>query len=574
MSGGIPRALAFGAVVLALGIFVVVIRKHSTHLSTTHQQLEATLAASRIGQDRQQETWRGLLQEIKTDSTRLLVLTSGLVLVLAGALLAWSAIGGTRLRRQLRERERALQSLRMDQSRLRAATEGTTDAIFVKDRQGRYLLMNTPGANLLGKSVTEVIGKDDTGLFPSEQARQIMEVDRWVMLAGEAKTSEEAWTVQGMNRTYLTTKGPYCDQDGNIIGLVGIARDITKRKQAEEALSDLYDNAPDLFGSVDAASSRMLQCNRTFTTVTGFSKEEIVGRSILEIHSGDCAEAVERALETFLAAGDVRNAELQLRRKDGRKLEVSLNVSAVRDEQGRIRYGRCVWRDITERRQAEKRLRQLSGRLLRLQDEERRRIARELHDTTAQNLAALKMALSQVDQAADSLQGSARAAVSTSLTLADECARQIRTASYLLHPPLLDELGIGSALRAYAEGYAQRTGVRVELAVPNDIGRLATEVEMTLFRIAQEALANVHRHSGSPTAEIRVERAGGQVILQVRDQGRGLPAGTLDRGSARLGVGISGMRERARQLGGALNIDSSTQGTIVEVVLPVEGNTL
>jgi signal transduction histidine kinase len=233
-------------------------------------------------------------------------------------------------------------------------------------------------------------------------------------------------------------------------------------------------------------------------------------------------------------------------------------------------HGRFVWRDITERKLAERRMRQISGRLLRLQDEERRRIARELHDTTAQNLAALKIALTRVADAAGGLLPGEREVLEQSIALTDECAREIRTMSYLLHPPLLDEFGLAHALKAYVKGYTQRTGVTVELEVAADLGRLARDSETALFRIVQEALANIHRHSGSATARILLERDNGGVALRVQDQGRGLPPGVLERGGVRLGVGISGMRERARQLGGSLEIHSLQTGTTVEAVLPVE----
>jgi PAS domain S-box-containing protein len=435
---------------------------------------------------------------------------------------------------------------------LRAIVEGTTDVIFVRDLEGRYLLINTAGAQLL-----------------AGEAQLPLEADRWVAMSGEVQTSEEILTVGGRPRTYLTTRGPYRDDQGAIVGVVAIARDITERKGLEDALTDLYDNAPDMFGSVEAPSNCLRQCNRALTQATGYDKQEILGRSVLELHQLDCLEDLQKALDRLFQTGEVRNVELRLRRKDGGAVDVSLNASAVRDAQGRFLHGRFVWRDITERKLAERRMRQISGRLLRLQDEERRRIARELHDTTAQNLAALKIALTRVADAAGLLPGD-REVLEQSIALTDECAREIRTMSYLLHPPLLDELGLAHALKAYVKGYTQRTGVAVELEVAADLGRLARDSETALFRIVQEALANIHRHSGSPTARISLERDNGRVALRVQDEGCGLPPGLLERGAVRLGVGISGMRERARQLGGSLEIHSRQAGTTVEAILPVE----
>jgi signal transduction histidine kinase len=203
-----------------------------------------------------------------------------------------------------------------------------------------------------------------------------------------------------------------------------------------------------------------------------------------------------------------------------------------------------------------------------LQDDERRRIARELHDTTAQNLAVLSMNLHAVQDKVFGLKP--RQAVQESLGLAERCSQEIRTLSYLLHPPLLDELGLMSALRSYTAGYTQRTGIQTELKM-DEIGRLPRDIEITLFRIVQEALTNVHRHSGSARAEIRIFRDPREVHLNVTDFGKGVPPEALELISegASLGVGIAGMRERARQLGGALKVASSSAGTTINVTLPL-----
>jgi signal transduction histidine kinase len=226
--------------------------------------------------------------------------------------------------------------------------------------------------------------------------------------------------------------------------------------------------------------------------------------------------------------------------------------------------------DRSERKRVESALHQLSGRLLELQDDERRRISRELHDTTAQNLAVLSMSLCAVKDATKILGHKTRSALAECLSLAEQCSQEIRTLSYLLHPPLLDELGLDSALRSYTAGFERRTAIRIELKMAN-IGRLPIDVETTLFRIVQEALTNVHRHSGSQKAEIRVIRDPKEVKLVVSDEGRGVPPRVLELLSdgANLGVGIAGMRERASQLGGQLKIASGARGTTITATLPL-----
>ena len=216
-------------------------------------------------------------------------------------------------------------------------------------------------------------------------------------------------------------------------------------------------------------------------------------------------------------------------------------------------------------------LRQLTARLLNLQDEERRRIARELHDNAGQALAALAMNLGAVAKDLDRLVKTA-GTVADSASLVQEMSNDIRTMSYLLHPPMLDETGLAPALRWYVDGFTERSKIAVELDCKQDLGRLSREVEIAVFRLVQECLTNIHRHSGSPTATIRIARIDGVVRVEVRDQGQGLSvekrAQMLSGGT--VGVGIRGIRERVRQLGGTLEISSEGigAGTCVLVRLP------
>ncbi len=217
-------------------------------------------------------------------------------------------------------------------------------------------------------------------------------------------------------------------------------------------------------------------------------------------------------------------------------------------------------------------LRDLTARLLHFQDEERRRIARELHDSVGQTLAALSMNLSAVGADIQRLTKTA-AAVADSETLVNDMTTDIRTISYLLHPPLLDEAGLASALRWYVEGLTTRSEMRVDLEVPDDFDRLPRDLETAIFRVVQECLTNVHRHSGSLVAKIRLSRSANDVQLEVRDKGKGIAPEKLSEMAAKgaPGVGIRGMRERIHQLGGSLEIssDGNGKGTIVEVKLPV-----
>ncbi len=215
--------------------------------------------------------------------------------------------------------------------------------------------------------------------------------------------------------------------------------------------------------------------------------------------------------------------------------------------------------DITEQKRAEE-------RLMRAQDEERRRIARQLHETTAQDLAALKMNLASLARRG-SLAGEDLSLLEESAALATEAMDDIRVLSYLLHPPLLDEVGLTAALRWYAKGFGQRSGIEVRLALPPASERFPPAIETALFRVIQECLINIHRHAGSATAEVRLRRADGRVVLEVQDWGRGMAPGAELRSGE--GVGIAAMRERAQQLAGTLEVDSGPGGTTIRASIPL-----
>jgi signal transduction histidine kinase len=232
--------------------------------------------------------------------------------------------------------------------------------------------------------------------------------------------------------------------------------------------------------------------------------------------------------------------------------------------------------EVVDRKRAEDSYRNLSGRLLRLQDEERRRIARDLHDSTAQMLGALainvdrSMTLAQTGDVT-----TLERVLGESGHFVEDVTQEIRTMSYLLHPPMLDDLGLEYVLPWYANGFSRRSGIATTLDIPANLGRFPREVELTLFRIVQEALGNVHRHSGSSTVEIALSRTDVEATLDVRDHGTGLPQGVLQAvtgataTAASIGVGIAGMRERVRQLRGRMEVDSGERGTMLRTVLPL-----
>jgi signal transduction histidine kinase len=262
---------------------------------------------------------------------------------------------------------------------------------------------------------------------------------------------------------------------------------------------------------------------------------------------------------TFLFSSIVVVVMAESRRRDNETLRKAQRELEV-----------CVQERTADLDTANQSLRGLSARLLQLQDEERRRIARELHDSVGQMLAALNMNLSTVRADVERLAKTANALVDSE-NLVSQMSTEVRTISHLLHPPLLDEAGLSSALRWYVDGFSLRSKIRVDLDLPEDFGRLPRESETAIFRVVQECLTNIHRHSGSSIARIRLRQRDHEVGAEIEDKGKGIPPEKqMELTSTGIpGVGIRGMRERIRQLGGTLEINSTSSGTAVVVKLPI-----
>jgi two-component system, NarL family, sensor kinase len=286
----------------------------------------------------------------------------------------------------------------------------------------------------------------------------------------------------------------------------------------------------------------------------------------------------EWASARALANGETSvNEVIEIEAFDGVRKIIRNSAVPIRDANERITGAVVVNEDISASKRAERELndsynqmRTLTGRLMRAQDDERRRIAQMLHETTAQDLAALKMLLARLNRTSGRLSDGDRSALTESVLLAEQSMTQIRTLSYLLHPPFLDDIGLLSALRWYAAGFTERSGITVDLDLPDRFERPPLDTETALFRIVQESLINIHRHAESKTARIRLQLDADTLVLDIEDQGHGIPKTSLEHimsGGGTVGVGIAGMCERIEQLGGNLEITSSDRGTTVRVRL-------
>ena len=321
----------------------------------------------------------------------------------------------------------------------------------------------------------------------------------------------------------------------------------------------------------------VLYTNTRFAAILRVPADKFVGTS-LQSH---VSKADWKTLRDLITKGltDSAQGEITLGSTKGHGRLVRLSLSPVKNSNPRTVC--VVATELTELVEAnealrsnEESLRQLSTRLLKLQDEERRHIARDLHDITGQKLAVQSMGLSRVlNRESTGLDAESRRILSECATLNKQVGEEIRTLSYLLHPPLLDELGLSSAVKWYAEGFERRTGIRIAVDIASDLVRLPPDIEVTLFRIIQESLNNVHRYSGSPTAYVRANVTSKKIKVQIGDFGKGMDQDVLNSTTGKvapLGVGIQGMRERMRQLAGKLDIASQPNvGTVVTATLPV-----
>jgi len=272
----------------------------------------------------------------------------------------------------------------------------------------------------------------------------------------------------------------------------------------------------------------------------------------------------------LLQTGSARNVEVPFSTKTG-EMRVWLCSAKLIEFAGQKSILGAVT-DITERKETERQLAQLSARLLKTQDEERRRIARELHDVTAQSIGLIMLNLAQVQNAAATLDSRSKDKLAESVAFGEQALKDIRTLSYILHPPLLDQAGLITALKWYVKGFHERSGVKVAFTESGNEGdRLPPEVEYALFRVVQECLTNIRRHTDSETAEISLTRSAETVSLSVCDHGKGqklkIPRNGDNEGAA--GVGIPGMRHRLQQLGGDLLVDSNRDGTTITASVPV-----
>lgn len=518
---------------------------------------------------------------------------------------------------QFAERKRAEAELRESERRFREMIDAIPAAVYTTDAQGRITHFNAAAVEFSGRvpelgtdqwCVTWKLFRPDGTRLPHDECAMAVALKEGRILDGVETIAERP---DGKRLWFAPYPRLLRDAEGRIVGGVNLLVDITERKQAELATALL---AAIVDCSDDAIISKNLDgiitsWNKGAERTFGYTPGEAQGKHISLIIPADRQDEENDILRRLRRGERIDHFETVRQRKDGTLLDISVTISPVKDSTGRIIGASKVARDISQRkqldvalRQSEERfrklsasldaevrartaeleernrevltqaeqVRQLSWQVLRIQDEERRHIARELHDSAGQTLSVLGMNLATIGKNAKRQAPEIGESIEQVLEMIQDLTKEIRTTSYLLHPPLLDENGLPAALSWYIRGLKDRSGLDIAFSISEEFGRLPRDLELVVFRLVQECLTNIHRHSGSQIAAIQIDRDSDRILVEVRDQGKGIPRDKLaqiEQGIS--GVGIRGMRERLRQFHGEMILDSVGAGTTVVVTIPI-----
>lgn len=332
-------------------------------------------------------------------------------------------------------------------------------------------------------------------------------------------------------------------------------------------LRALFDDSPVAIVALDS-EYRSVMCNRAFEVLYQFSQKELMASDLDELITAPDTLHEAKDLSDAVLRGEKVHLVSQRRRKDGMTVDVEIHGIPLMVN-GTLSGVIALYQDVTERNRAQAAVRQISDKLDNLQQEERRRVARDLHDSTSQELAVLNWNLTQLITMVDGKNTRLLELVMQTKKLAAQCSSGIRSAAYLLHPPMLGKEGLHTVVRRLGEEFEQRSGIRVNVDVPPSFPCPSEAVEVAVFRVLQEALANVLRHSGSPVVHVSLSLRCNWVTLLVSDEGKKrLSEGTHSLKCRPPGVGVAGMRERLEELGGHLMIEQTEQGTTVVATVP------
>src|SRR6202167_5625493 len=508
-------------------------------------------------------------------------------------------IGASKVARDVSERKRIEVALRESEERFRAIFETTPECVKLVSADGTLLHMNGPGLQMVGaRSADEVVGKNVYDLIAPEDRDRFKAFNESICQGEQGSLQFDIIGLEGKRRHMETHAAPLRNPDETVVHLA-VTVDISERKQAEELLRTseerfraLVNASSDVVYRMSPDWSEMRELDgRGFIADTAQPRKDWLNEYI---HPDD-HPIVLRTVREAVRTKSMFELEHRIQRTDGTLGWTYSRAVPLLDVNGEILEWFGAASDVTARKEAEEnfrnlaqtldaevrartreleeqsnQVRELSWRLLRSQDEARRHIAREVHDSVGQTLTVLDINLELFVQEAGCKSSDAASKIEEIQKTVQQLHREIRTTSYLLHPPLLDESGLCSAISLYLQGLLERSGLEVHLDISKEFGRLPRDMELVIFRLVQECLTNIHRHSESKTASIRIARESNQISLDIEDQGKGMsPARLAAIQSGCSGVGISGMRERLRQFDGTMKIESDSSGTRISATIPL-----
>ncbi|HZU45036.1 MAG TPA: PAS domain S-box protein [Terriglobales bacterium] len=464
---------------------------------------------------------------------------------------------------------------------LASIVDSSEDAIIGKTLGGIITSWNKAAERMYGYTAEEIIGKPIAILASAERPDEIPQILERIRRGERVEHFETVRvTKSGARLDVSITVSPIRDEHGEIVGASAIARDITAAKQTRTALQETESRAESLFLSaaqgivIVNGAGRIVMANPATETMFGYKVDELIGQSIDLLVPEKLRSAHQNDRSEYFAHPQVRpmglGLDLQARRKDGSEFYVEISLSYIRSAQGTL--GVAFVSDISKRRADEQELRRrgeelrrLAGRLMTAQDDERRRIARDLHDDLSQKLAYLSMDIGKL-----ATRPSLRDLLPELRPLqmrAAEAAETVRRVSHDLHPSILDDIGLEAALEQYCDEFERRSGISTEFTSRNVPASIAPDVASSIYHIAQECLRNVSKHAQSETVSVALEGVDGSLRLSVRDQGVGL---RVKQQEAAKGIGFVAMQERAHLVNGNFHVESkSGEGTEVRVEVPV-----